>query len=258
MPPDLERDLRALATEPWAPPTPDLAGAVVARLRAAPVPAAPRRPWRARPRRTLVVALAALVVLPAAALAIPPVRDQVLDWLGISAVEIRRVPQLPPGVAARAPELGRRVSLEEARRAVTFPVRVPAALGTPDQIGVERDVPGGRVNLAYLPGAGIPRDERTGLGLFISQLEGGGSTAYIEKLIGPGTTLRRLTLGGAPAVWITGTPHGVSYEDRTGTIHTDTPRLSGNVLLFERGRVVLRLEGKLALGRMLEVARSMR
>lgn len=258
MSPDLELELRVLASEPWAPPTPDLAGAVVARLRIAPAPAPARRPWRARPRRALVVALAALVVLPAAALAIPPVRDQLFDWLGISAVEIRRVPQLPPGVAARAPELGRRVSLEEARRAVDFPVRVPAALGAPDQIGVERDVPGGRVNFAYLPGAGIPRDEQTGLGLFVSQLEGAGTTAYIEKLIGPGTRLRRLTLGGAPAVWISGTPHGVIYEDRNGTIHMDTPRLSGNVLLFQRGRLVVRLEGRLPLGRMLEVARSMR
>jgi hypothetical protein len=257
MPPDLELELRALATEPWAPPTPDLAPAVTTRLRATPCPVGGGRPWRAGPRRALVAAVAALVVLPAAAMAISPVREQVLDWLGISSVEIERVPRLPPGVAARAPELGRRVSLEEARRAVSFTVRVPAALGTPDQIGVERDIPGGRVNFAYVPGAGIPRDALTGLGLFVSQLEGGGTTKYIAKLIGPDTRLRRLTVAGAPAAWITGTPHGVIYEDRGGTVHTDPPRLSGNVLLFERGRVVVRLEGKLPLARMLEIARSM-
>jgi hypothetical protein len=258
MPPDLERELRALATEPWAPPTPDLAGAVTARLRATPSPARSRRPWRARPRRALVVALAALVVLPAAAMAIPPVREQVLDWLGISGVEVRRVPELPPGVAARAPELGRRVTLEEARDAVAFPVRVPAALGAPDQIGLERDVPGGRVNLAYLPGAGIPRDPATGLGLLVTELEGGGADRYVEKLITPGTRLRRVRVGNSPGLWISGSPHAVIYEDRSGVIRMDDLRLAANVLLWERGRVVHRIEGHLGLARMLELARSMR
>jgi hypothetical protein len=258
MPPELERDLRALATEPWAPPTPDLSRAVVARLRAAPAPAAPRRPWRARPRRALVVALAALVVLPGAAMAIEPVRDRVLDWLGLDGVEVRTVPHLPPDVAARAPDLGRDLSLEEARAAVGFPVRVPAALGDPDEIGISRDVPGGRVSFAYLPGAGLPRDEQTGLGLLVTQLQGRGSTAYIEKLIGPGTSIRRLRVGAATGVWMTGSPHAVIFEDRSGNIREDALRLAGNVLLWERGPVVLRLEGDLPLGGMLEIARSMR
>jgi hypothetical protein len=50
----------------------------------------------------------------------------------------------------------------------------------------------------------------------------------------------------------------VIFEDRSGNIREDALRLAGNVLLWERGPVVLRLEGDLPLGGMLEIARSMR
>src|SRR5688572_7910020 len=110
--PEPESGLRALAGDAVWPATPDVRAAVAAAPapRAAAVAAAPpRRAARSgrgfgrllrRPtagRRALAVVLAALLLVPAAAVAFPGARDDVLAWLGLRDVEIRRVPAPPAG-----------------------------------------------------------------------------------------------------------------------------------------------------------------
>ena len=117
--PDLELQLRALAEEAVWPATPDIAAAVAraprertagARLRAA---LAPRG---RRARRILAAGLALLLLVPAAAVAFPGARNDVLEWLGLRDVEIRRVPAPPPGTRPELePDLGRVVPLAQAR-----------------------------------------------------------------------------------------------------------------------------------------------
>src|SRR5687767_15193582 len=99
--PDLELQLRALAEDTVWPATPDIAAAVAraprerrtgarARVRAA---LAPRG---RRARRVIAAGLALLLLVPAAAVAFPGARNDVLEWLGLRDVEIRRVPSPPP------------------------------------------------------------------------------------------------------------------------------------------------------------------
>ena len=172
---DLERKLRALAgAEEW-PPTPDLAPRVVGRLEqaAGPDSAPPGRssPTPRRRRRALAAALALLVALPGAALAFPEVRGDVLEWLGLRDVEVRRTPQPPPARELRPePDLGSRVTLAQARRRVGFAPLVPGALGAPDEVRVD----GPRVALVYR--------EAKRIGVLITQQQGGEVIA--EKLAG--------------------------------------------------------------------------
>src|SRR5688572_29032345 len=100
---------------------------VLERLEAAPRPSV-RGPRR---RNRLAIAVALAVLIPAAgAVAFPGARDDVLEWLGLKSVEVRRVPELPP--EAREPtrnELGDRVTLDEAQQRAGFIPIVPPRLG---------------------------------------------------------------------------------------------------------------------------------
>ena len=86
----------------------------------------PRAPSRRRgPRRRapapLAVSLAALLLLPAAAVAFPGARDDVLEWLGLRDVQIRRVPAPPAGARPELEaDLGRIVTLAQARLEAGF------------------------------------------------------------------------------------------------------------------------------------------
>ena len=81
--------------------------------------------------------LAALLLVPAAAVAFPGARDDVLEWLGLRDVEIRRVPAPPAGTRPELEaDLGRTVTLAQARRDAGFAAAIPAALGPPDRVRV--------------------------------------------------------------------------------------------------------------------------
>ena len=246
-PEPLEARLRALGAEADLPPAPpSLAAAVRARVAAEGAP-----PRRHLARRPLAVALAALVLVPAAAVAaIPDARDAVLEWLGLRGVSVRTVPDLPrvaPREIGSAGELGRPSSLARARAGVRFPVLVPAALGAPDRVYLGSGPPGGRVSLVY---------DRPGGPLLVTQVRG--RRPFIEKLAGPGTTIEPVRVGASEGVWITGAPHVLFYEDARGAIHPDTARVAGNVLFWERDGVLLRLEGEVSRGEALRLARSFR
>ena len=90
----LEQMLRATAAEAAWPETPDLTTAVVERVQGRPT----RRLRRGiRIGRPLAIALAALLVLAGAAVAIPALRN----WLGLSSVEIKRVPRPLPAARVK-------------------------------------------------------------------------------------------------------------------------------------------------------------
>ncbi|MBD0282950.1 MAG: hypothetical protein ICV69_12275 [Thermoleophilaceae bacterium] len=248
---DLERALRELAAaEPW-PPVPDIAAGVGARLRAAPtVPPAPRRRRR---QRTLAIAIAAIVALPAAALAFPAARDEVLERLGLRGVEVRRASQPPPARELLAePDLGPRMSLGRARQRVGFAPLLPAALGRPDDVRVE----GGRVSLVYRPRPTLPARRAERIGLLITEQRGGGVLA--EKVIGPSTRVRSVTVDGARGAWIRGRPHAIVFKDERGRFRDDDLRLAGDTLVWEEAGLVHRIEGASSLHEALRIARSLR
>ncbi len=269
MPRDLERELRELPVA-W-PPTPNLAAAVEARLvgaigasgpAEAAGPAGAGAAWSRLPRiwRPVLVALLVLAVALGGAMAVEPARSALLDWLGFGAVRIeRRAPEVAPGRLGAGLGLGEPVTLERARRAAGFRVAVPAVLGEPAAVFFARDAQGGpRVSFTYPPRPGLPRADQTGVGLVVTQLRGRTSPA-IGKAIGPGTTLERLSVGGEPALFLAGDPHGFVFEPAPGQPVYEDDRLAADVLLVDRADgVLVRLEGRMSRATAVRIAASMR
>ena len=234
---ELQRELELLRADVEFPATPDIAATVGQRL---------GRPARRRPRapRRLALALvAALVLLAALTAAVPSARDAVLDLFGLDGATVEIRPELPSSETAPDLRLGERSSLGAAREAADYHVLVPAALGPPDGVFLNRAAPGGEVSLSY-------RDGR----LLVSQFRGDRDPDYVGKIASQATTVHRLE----GAVWIEGAPHFFFYRTPDGGLREDTLRLAGNVLLVERGELLVRIEGARSERRALEIADSLR
>jgi hypothetical protein len=63
-------------------------------------------------------------------------------------------------------------------------------------------------------------------------------------------------VSGDPGFWIAGKPHVLMFLDPNGNVIDDSVRLAGNVLLWERGDLTLRIEGALTLDQALAVAQG--
>ena len=150
--------------------------------------AAPRP--RHRRRRLLAALAAALVLLPAAAaVALPDARDDVLEWLGLRNVTVRRVPAPPPSTRPELEaDLGRTVSLAQAERDAGFRPALPAALGEPDRVRVVD----GRISLLYGPRPGLPELSGVRAGLILTEARGGIHGPYLRKLVLAGSDVERV------------------------------------------------------------------
>jgi hypothetical protein len=248
---DLHEELTALSVE-W-PATPDLAGAVAARLAAGDEVARPRpRAWRPALAYALAAAAAAFALVMAAS---PDARSAVLEWLGLKSVKVeRREPTAPPpqpGTLGAGLGLGTPATLAEARGRSPF-LRLPQAdgLGRPDAIYLGRL----GVSLVYGERPGYARSTTTGAAVLVQELPAR-VEPFVEKTLGEGTRLERLRVDGDPAFFITGA-HGFAYESEDGTRFEDQ-RLAGNTLLVERADgLLVRVEGDLARDRAVAIAES--
>ena len=244
----LERELVLLRDEVAWPPTPDLAGAVAARLASEP-------PRRARPRPALpllrpatvaLVALAVVAVLAATLAASPGVRARIADWLGIGAVRIERVERLPDVGPAADLGLGRRTTLAGARRAARVPVPTVAVLGAPDAVYVDTATIDRAVSVVYLARPGLPAATK-GIGALLTVIPGG-DVGIVKKLLGTGTTVAPIDVNGAPGVFVSGERHVIEPPNR----------LAGNTLLWVSDGATYRLETALGRAGALRLARSVR
>jgi hypothetical protein len=221
---ELERELRALGAAIALPPELDLTGAVregVGR------PAPRRLHWR-----PIAVALALLALALGAAFAVPQARSAILRFFGLENVSVVRVDTLPP--AAQGPgAVGRRISLGYAQRVLGFRPLLPD-LGHPEAVYLD---PGGEM-LVLLYG--------TPVRLRLSELSG---AFPIEKLVTREQRVERLRVNGAPGIWIEGS-HVVELFGQ--------PRVAGSTLLWQAGRLTLRLEGHLTKEQALRIASSIR
>jgi hypothetical protein len=233
----LEQQLRALELE-W-PPTPDLAAGLEQRL---------DRSVRARPQpvlRLLAVGVAVLVVAAGAVLALSPgARSAVLRFFHIRGATVERVDRLPELRSGGGLGLGQLVPIDVARAAVSFPIRLPAGQH-PDRVLLDRTIGRGAVSLVWC----CPE-------LVLTELRGD-AISYVQKQVGPGTTVEYLAVGGRPGVWVAGPAHAVVFRDEVGRV-LQSPRLARNVLLGEADGVTLRLEGDLTRERALAIAATIR
>jgi hypothetical protein len=222
---DLVTELRALG--PWldVPEPADQLTAVRSRLTSP-------RPHLRHARRWIAVAVAALVgTVAAVAPARAAVVDAVGDLLRVAGIEVRRE-AAPGGLPTQPSPLPstRSTGLDEARRAARFPVRVPAALGTPEQI-----------LLADPDNAGAPRVVTLtyrGGGVRFDQFDGAPTIAFFKTA----PDAQWVQIGTDPAIWLAG-PHPVTYVGRDGVARTETARLAGPTLIWASSGVTYRLEG---------------
>lgn len=230
----LERQLQELGQELAYPPEPDLAPAVLARLHRRPFP------WR----RAVAIALAVAAIAIVAALAVPQARSAILRWFHLRGVSVEQVETLPPAVErSQAGGLGRAVSREEAERVLGARLALPTvAGGEPDRVYV----------LANAFATVLLRDH--GHALLLSEFR---ATRYdlLKKLVGSKSVIEPVTVDGARGLWLQGPPHTLTYVDRLGEYREKTVRIHGNVLLWTRGELTLRLEGKITKARALQLAR---
>jgi hypothetical protein len=237
---ELEAELRAVGREVDVPPAPDLTTQVRRRLAKPPV-----RRWFGRP--SWRIAFVVVVVLLGVLVATPQGRAVIVDVFRFAGVELRTGPGPTPSPAS-SPSLSgeQRMSLEQARKRVVFPILVPAALGSPDEVVVSD---GGRVvSLTY---------HRTAHGeLRVDEFDGHLDPIY-QKFV-DGGDLTEVRVNGRRGIWIKG-PHELMYVTRDGKHDTASARLTtGNTLIWDTGRVALRLEGALQQDQALGIALSAR
>jgi hypothetical protein len=249
--------LTQLGRELEYPPTPDLAPAVARRVRTR------TRRRQLLPatglRRALALALVATLVLAGSVLAAAPgVRDAVLDFLGLQGATVGRTDTLPTPPPERPLNLGQRTTLAAASNQLAFTPVVPADPGEPDSVYTKEEPQGGELSLAYRARSGLPRTSTTRLGLLVTEFRGDFHPDFVGKLAGPGTRIERLRVDGAPAIWIEGAQHFFFYRNSDGNIVESELRLAQNVLLLERGPLLVRLEGAFDRQRAIQVARSLR
>jgi hypothetical protein len=254
-----ESELRAVARELEVPPARDLTAAVRQQLEAGPARTGPARPrWRApvrRPRRRAVLtALAVLAALAVVVIATPQGRAAISHVFRFDGVELRQGQSQSPSQRPSHPAPGgaslpgeQRMSLAQARRQVSFPILVPAALGQPGQVLVSD---GGRVVSLVYP--------RTRYGqVRMDEFAGQVDQIYFEKIVYLGN-VTKVKVNGNKALWIKG-PHELMYIRRDGTSAEAPPRLTtGNTLLWGTRHAALRLEGVFGEKTALAIARSAR
>jgi hypothetical protein len=213
----------------------------------------------AQPRPALALAVLAAVVLASAVLGVwPAARDAVAERLGLRGVQITLLPNLspspPPGGSLN---LGEPITLETARTRVTYSIRLPEALGAPDAVYLLTSPPGGQVALVYAPRQDMPVAGTTGVGVLLTEFQGGfRGGGPIGKGLPPGTRLEDAVVGGVHGYWIEGDPHVFFFFDPQGRVQTETTRLAANVLLWESGDLTLRLESALTHDAALRIAES--
>jgi hypothetical protein len=244
---DLERALTDLGAHLAVTREPDLALVVRSRLAAAPARRRRPVPWWLWTRRSVAIAVALVLVASGIAVA---------SYFTFHGVEIH-VGETPPPAGVGAPlELGERLTLAQAREAVSFPIAVPAALGAPDEVYVARGYPGYRIALLYRPRAGLPEAAATKTGLLLFEFLGRVDRNAFGKFV-DARQISDVRVGRAAGLWVLGA-HTVTYLDEHGQVISDSVRLSDNVLLWQRGRVTFRLESALPIDEAIRIATSVR
>jgi hypothetical protein len=252
----VESELRAVGRELEVPPASDLTTAIRQRLttavtqrRRGPV-ARPQIPaWRSAVpgirlgwRVALIVVAACLAVL----IATPQGRAVVSHVLRFAGIDLSQQQGPVPAPANSTSLPGQRpTSLQQARRLVSFPILVPAALGPPSQVAVSDR--GRVVSLIY-------RHSTYGF-VRLDEFDGHLDQVVFEKFV-HFAKVTRVKVNGARALWIEG-PQELVYVTRDGMIVAASARLTaGNTLIWGTSRVALRLEGNVGVTAAVAIARS--
>jgi hypothetical protein len=206
---DLARELRSLAEHVEWPATPELHLVLEPR----------------RSRRSLYAALAfAAILVLAAAFAVPESRGAILRFLHLGGVTIERVDTLPPADARPLEAgIGRPVSLAEAKRLSGLTILLPDVSPRPQLHVQGRSV----VSMVF---------EYHGQPVLLTEF--GFGNYFLKKLLAGGTSVTDGGLSGTTiSFWVSGSAHDVYFPG-------SSPRLAGNVLVWETQGITYRLESR--------------
>ena len=237
------------ASQPGAP---DIATRVRARLVAA--PPAPRRAWTGwRPvRRSLVLALVALLVLAAivgaVGLGLPGLRFTLGEPPVSPPPSVEASLTAPPGALGSTLRLGDPVAIDDVEGLTGVPVRLPTdpAIGPPDAVYLD-GTRGNQVAFVWAASDALPATRAPGIGLLLMRFEGTLDDGYRQKLIGEGVTVEPVTVDGGRGYWVSGDAHFFFYIGKDGGIRDDDRRWVGDALAWTDGDITYRMES--ALGR---------
>ena len=181
---------------------------------------------RRRRHRRLAFAVAVGFAALAVAFAVPASRASLLRFFHLRGARVTLVDRLPP-VTIRRP-LGQPVPLDSA----PFRLRLP----------------GGRSPQQVYAGDGGYWLRYPGLLLF--EFDSGSGAEAIKKAVLGSADVEYVDVNGDPGIWVGGR-HAVYFPG-------GPPRASGHALIWQQGRLTLRLEAAVSRERALAVARSVR
>jgi hypothetical protein len=251
---DLSSALTLIGRELELPVTPVVIDGVRARVadrERTPVTLRPRLSLPSR-RRTIALVAAAVLLLGGAAFAAKVVID-------LGAVTIDVVPSRPialPTTVETGRAFGRPSTLGAAEAEAGFTASIPAALGAPDHVWVGKTAalgpPTSRVVLAWDPRPDLPAIDRLPWGAVLMELRG--DAAMIGKTVfADAGTLDVVHVDGDVAYWITGV-HTLTIVTPYGTRDL---RITGNVLVWQRGGLTYRMEIAASRDRAVAIAESL-
>jgi hypothetical protein len=181
---------------------------------------------RRRRRRALTLAVAIGVAVLAVAFAVPGSRASLLRFFHLRGATVSLVDRLPP-VTTRRP-LGDPIPLDDA----AFRLLLPG---------------GRRPEQAYAGDGGYWLRYS---GLLLFEFESGPGAETIKKAVLGTTDVEYVDVDGEPGIWIGGR-HALYLPG-------GPPRASGHALIWQHGRLTLRLEAAVGRERALAIARSVR
>jgi hypothetical protein len=196
-------------------------------------------PWA----RTLRIAAVIVIALGVFVGSFAPARRAVARWFGIGAVRIIPSPTTLPDVPTTAvssttvPAKPLTVApddpLADVRSRLAFtPVLAPASAGPVQAIEVDDTLPGGLLIVRYLTFS------------LVEVSSTGEAVTYMAKVVDTASTsIEDVRVNRASGVWLSGAPHQIAYLDSKGEFRLDTVRREGNVLLWTKGSLTLRIEG---------------
>lgn len=194
-------------------------------------------------------------------LALPGPRQAIASWLGLVGVDIALTPSpsAPTVDTELGLQLGEQVALPELQRRVTFPIRLPTEAAEPTEFYYSEHASGGLASIVWRASPELPAltAEHPSVGMVVTQfLAAFDDPAIISKQVSP-EGLQMVTVGDAPGYWLE-SGHVVTFRllDAEGRALRESPRLAGNVLLWESDTAVIRMETRLSLPEALQLARS--
>lgn len=263
---NFEAQLRSIAKRMEYPRTPDLAGAVSARLRPS-----------TRPRlisKAVGWSLTLALILVSSLMLIPPARAAILEFIQIGVVRIFRAEPTPvitvePPITATSPSsseipvtataaptlpalipllerLAGEMTLEQAQARVGYPVLLPAYpadLGEPDRVFVQ-DADGPVTFLVWLDPEN-PAEVRMSLHFLPPD-------SWAIKKVEP-AMIEETSVNGNYAIWAVG-PYPLRYEN--GELEF-MRMIDGHVLIWQDGEITYRLETNLPMQEAIRIAESL-